>query len=217
MRNLSLLPLAATIYVLAWLIGLFAAPARPTAGGAAALKQYFLDHGGAATTQSLLVHGVAGLAIFGVAWGLSQHANSWARWVVALGSTAAVLSLAQVLILLTTVASRGSLSAGSVAQRVDWIDYVDVAKLLALAGFAVVSSLAVVSAGLAGRWLVPFAVVLAGLLVGGGASLLTSTGALRGALYLSLPLLLVWVGVTATVVTRNTPSDAPAGSATVRA
>lgn len=201
--------MAAAVYVLAWLVGLFAAPARPTAG-ADAVKGYLVDHSGAAVAQSLLVHGVAGVALAAFAWSLSRSVDHSSVAVVVLGSVAAVLSLLQAVILLSVATGVSSLPASAVDQRVGWIDTVDTLKLAVLAAFVVVASVALVTAGSAGEWLRLLAVALAVLLVAGGTSFMVSSSVLTGALYLSLPLLLIWVGVVAGTVTRKVPDRAVA-------
>lgn len=195
MRAPATLRAAAALYVLAWLVGLFAAPARPTDQVPGVLEEYFVQHGGAALAQSLLVHGVAGVALALFAWSLSRLVDRSSSTVLSLGVAAAALSLVQVALLVSIVSRAGSLSAATIDQRVGWIDTVDTGKLVALAALAVVASRAVVATGLARPWLRQFAVVLAALLVAGGVSFLVSVSVLTSALYLSLPLLLVWVGV----------------------
>ena len=205
MNASTMLRVTAARDVLAWLVGLFVAPARPTDEPAGAVKEYFTQHDGAALTQSLLVHGVAGVALAAFAWSLSRLADRSSGAVLSLGVAAAALSLIQVAILVSVATRTGSVSAATIDQRVGWIDTVDTAKLVALAAFALVGSMAAVASGLARGWLVPFAVVLAVLLVGGGISLLASSSLLTGALYLSLPLLLIWVGVLGVTATRDAP------------
>lgn len=203
MNAATMLRVAAAVYVLAWLIGLFVAPARPTDAAAGAVQEYFAQHSGAALTQSALVHGVAGVALGVFAWSLSRLVDRSSAAVVSLGLAAAVLSLIQVAILVSVATRTGSLSAATIDQRVGWIDTVDTAKLAALAAFAVVASIAAVASQLTRGWLVPLSVMLAALLVAGGVSFVVSSSLLTAALYLSLPLLLIWVGVLGATVNRD--------------
>ena len=205
MKASTLLPVAAMVYVLAWVFGLVTAPSRPTDGAAGAVREYFVQHGGAAIAQSLLVHGAAGVALAAIAWSLARSVERARAAVLGLGLAAAAFSLIQVAILLPVAIGADSLSAVAVDQRIAWVDTVDTVKLSALAAFAVISSTAAVSFGLAGRWLVPFAVLLALLLLAGGVSFLVSSSALTGALYVSLPLLLLWVGVVGVTAARHVP------------
>lgn len=205
---------AAILYIAAWSVGLFVAPARPTTGGDAATGQYFVDHGGAAITQSLLVHGVAGVALGAFAFALArlltlpEVSAGTARVVLSLGLAAAALSLVQVALLLSVATQAGSLSGQVAADRVQWIDYVDVAKLCVLAGFAVTATRVAAAAGLVGGWVTPLALVLAALLVVGGLSLVVDNSVLTAALFLSLPLLLIWVGVVGVSAYRRAPDAA---------
>jgi hypothetical protein len=133
-----------------------------------------------------------------------------------LGLGAAALSLAQVALLPSVATQAGSLADQVAADRVQWIDYVDVAKLCVLAAFAVTATRAARAAGLIGAWVTPLAFVLAALLVLGGVSLLVDNSLLTAALYLSLPLLLVWVGVVGVSAYRKAPDHTALGAAPSR-
>jgi hypothetical protein len=210
---------AAILYVAAWLVGLFVAPARPTTGGDAATRQYFVDHVGAAITQSILVHGVAGVALGLFAVTLArlltapEVSSGTTRGVLLLGLGAAALSLAQVAVLLSVATRAGSLADQVAADRAQWINYVDVAKLCVVAAFVVSATRAAGAAGLIKAWVTPLAFVVATLLFLGGISFLVESSILTAALFISLPLLLIWVGVVGVSAYRNAPDEAALGAA----
>ncbi|MGN6752786.1 MAG: hypothetical protein ACTHJJ_09550, partial [Intrasporangium sp.] len=62
---------AGVLYVAAWIAGLLVGPTAP-AGTASdmSVHSFYVEHAGAALVQSLLVHGVAGLALALLALGI---------------------------------------------------------------------------------------------------------------------------------------------------
>src|SRR3954470_14787080 len=99
-----LLPLAGAVYVLSWLLGLSLGPSAPGPRAPAVdIQAYYVGHTGGIVVQSLLVHGLAGIALavlaLGFARALSAEGPS-ARWVRGTGLVAALVSLLQVVLAL---------------------------------------------------------------------------------------------------------------------
>lgn len=91
---------AGIAYVLAWLIGLFLAPSAPDPfGSAGTIDAYFSAHRPAAMIQSVLIHGLAGVALLGLAaalWGYLAAAGDTAvprRVMLAAGVSACHLTV----------------------------------------------------------------------------------------------------------------------------
>ena len=88
--------------MLAWLIGLFLAPSAPDPfGSAGTINAYFSAHRPAAMIQSVFIHGLAGVALLGLAAALwsylaAGHTAVPRRVMLAAGVLAAVVSFLQV-------------------------------------------------------------------------------------------------------------------------
>ncbi len=193
---------AGTTYVAAWLAGLAVAPSLPADD--AGVAAYYRDHGATVVLQSGLVHGVAGiaLAVFAVAAVRTLGRDDRvARWATGLGAAAALASAAQ---LGLAVAALGAASSSTerTAGLVDAVDTTDAVKLVLLAGFVASATVIGRQAGGVPRWIAALATVTVVLLPLGGASFLVDGPLLTGMLYLSLPLLLAWVGAMAYAVRR---------------
>lgn len=196
------LAVAGATYVLAWLVGLVAAPARPGLSGEAVLAGFVREHAGLLVVQSLLVHGIAGAALLVVAGSAGRALLS--RGTAVTGAVSAVLSFTQVALLAAAVASAGRRADGAAAGFLAAVDRVDAVKLLALAGFAIASARAGRRKGALPGWAQVLGAVLAGLLVLGAASFVPGLGEPLGVvLFLALPVLLVYVGTVAVVVARH--------------
>jgi hypothetical protein len=193
---------AATVYVLAWLIGLVIAPASPDAfAPASEVQAFFAAHGAAALLQSGLVHGLAGLALAG--WVLAvagRPGQRLRRTILAAGLAAAVLSLVQAAVMAVLVSRAGSGPAEGADGLFDAINRLDSVKLVALG--VLVAAVSVTGRGTLPAWLRYLGGGLAVLLPASGAAFLVESAALTSLLYVSLPALLVWVA-TVTVVLRR--------------
>ena len=88
------------------------------------------------------------------------------------------------------------------AWRFHAINDADSLKLLLLGGFVGAVSVLIAGVGRLPRWLLAIAVVLAPLLPISGAGYLTGNAVLLGLLYVSLPLLLIWVAAICVVAAR---------------
>ncbi len=193
---------AGTAYVAAWLAGLAIAPSVPADD--AGVAAYYRDHATTVLLQSGLVHGVAGiaLAIFAVAVVRALGRDDRvARWATGLGAAAALASAAQVGLAVAALGVASS-SPERTAALVDAVDSTDAVKLVLLAGFVASATVIGRQAGGVPRWIAALATVTVVLLPLGGASFLVDGPLLTGMLYLSLPLLLAWVGAMAYAVRR---------------
>jgi hypothetical protein len=176
---------AGSWFVCAWLVGLLVAPAAPPADApAAVVAAHFAAHAWSTTFQSVLVHGIAGVALLVIARSLA--AGRAARLA---GTAAAVTSLVQAAVgvaLSQVVAERSS--AQSASALFDVINTADTVKLLFLAAFVALASRAF------GPRLRAAGLVVAPLLAIGGLAFVVPSDALSAVLVASLPALLLWVG-----------------------
>jgi len=201
------LSVAGAAYVTAWVVGLLSGPTTPSATAAAEdIHRYYLDSPSAILVQSSLIHGIAGAALLVLATTIpiaTGAARGIRRAVIGSGAVAAVLSFVQVAIAVTAAAMAPASPASTSAALFDAINLTDAAKLVALAVFTGIATVAATRAQMAPRWLRGIAAMLVVLLPLGGAAFLVDDTALRTCLYVSLPVLLLWAGSTAFVVGRR--------------
>jgi hypothetical protein len=168
----------------------------------------YTGHRGVAMTQSLLVHGVAAVALAVVVLALGQaarrrDAGTLARATVVAGVGAAVVSLVQCALGLWlagwAVPDGDAGRAGALFAAINRLDGV---KMLALAAMAAMAAMAAGGAALVRRthllpgWLGYLGALLAVALVVSGIGYLLLSSALAPAAFVSGPLLLVWVTAT---------------------
>ena len=192
--------IAGIAYVGAWVVGLTAFGVGPASGATdAEVARYFADHRVLTATQSLLIHGVAALALLVVLVAV-RRAGATTRVAHAAGLAGVGLSLTQLALDLW----RSAVSTGSTTTTlVHVIDRIDGFKMFA---FAVMIGAAVDAsrrAGLVGRRMerlgrvAAIALVLSGIAYAGAVeSLLVSAG-------LSLVLLLTWVCYLGVAISRR--------------
>jgi hypothetical protein len=196
----------AAVYVAAWLTGMIGGPAAPAATASAAeIHRFYLDHPSGIAVQSLLIHGVAGLALAVLAVTIPFATGTTGRLRVAVigsGIAAALVSLTQVAFALLAVTGAEENAAATSQRWFDAINTADTVKLVLLAVFVTAATIAAHRAGMAPRWHRALAIVLAVLLPLGGAAFLVENAVLSATLYVSLPLLLVWAGATGFLVGR---------------
>jgi len=199
---------AGTVYVLAWVLGLLVAPSAPDAFAPdREIHAYFVQHGGAALGQALLVHGVAGvaLAVFVLALARrlgARRADPLGRAFLAAGLGAAVVSLAQLgaeIALRLHVAGDGD--ARTTAALFHTVNIADTIKLILLAA-AIATATLLAGDNLFPRWLRGLGFVAPVLLVLGGMAFVIDSGPLDAVLALSLVVLLVWVAAVTSVCAR---------------
>src|SRR4051794_893666 len=196
---------AGAAYVTGWVAGIAIAPSGPGADPDA-VHAYYVSNGAQVAVQALLVHGLAGAALAVLALVLPRALGSVGRlaWVLrASGFAAAAVSLVQTALTLLAVARAGSDSPHTTAALVHAVDVADTVKLVLLAVFVPVVTVAARRAGTLPPWMTGVAVALVVLLPLGGASFLVANGLLGLLLVVSLPLLLVWAGTVALLVGRR--------------
>jgi hypothetical protein len=202
---------AGLAYAAVWIVGLFVAPAAPDAfGSAAEINKYFVDHRSAALIQSVLIHGVAGVAlvVFAAAlWGYLGDDNAVAiprRLMLVFAVLAAAVSFLQVIFMISIYRRVGQHgSANGTKTLFNAINKADTAKLILLAAFIAAASYAGYRRAIIPRWLVFVGGVAVVFLVVGGLAFVVDSGVLSAALDVSLLLLLLWAAATSIVIIRR--------------
>jgi hypothetical protein len=94
------LPVAGGSYVAAWVLGLALGPSAPAPTAPAAdIQAFYIENAGGVVLQSLLVHGLAGIALVLLALGFARALPAWpaeTRWIRVTGLAAAAVSFVQV-------------------------------------------------------------------------------------------------------------------------
>ena len=205
-----LLPWAGATYVLSWAAGLVVAPAAPSPDAPdAEIHAYYVGHAGAVLVQSLLVHGLAGIALVAMAVGMARAFRRdvlFAGWMRGTGLAAALVSFVQVALAVVACSDPGSLRASTSAALFTSINYADILKLLLLASFAATVTYAGSRTGVFPGWLRFLGRALPPLLVVGGLAFAVTNSVLYGVLEVSLVVLLVWAAGSSWVVGRRVPS-----------
>lgn len=198
-------------YLAAWLVGLVVAPSTPDAfAPVGAVHAFFVRHHTAALLQSVLVHGVAGLALAGWVTAVAHRVGGQqVRLGRIAGLTAAALSLAQLGLELRLVQQATTGNATGTNWAFDTLNRVDSIKLLVLAVMVAAFTLVALRARARRSCAVlgGLGVLLALLLPISGAAFLLDSTFLTALLYGSLPLLLVWVAAVTAMLYRH-PVDA---------
>jgi hypothetical protein len=190
---------AGLAYLAAWLVGLALPEAAVSAGDSPASAM-----AGSVVVfwRSLLVHGLAGLALLPVAWEHYRRARlrflPYGRILLAAAMAAAILSLAQCLVEVALVGVFGSPGSGAVDAMWRGVNAADGLKMLCLALWITVAALSVRGGSvLLPRWLRAVSPLAVLSLVLSGCGYLLSAAPLMKVAYVSLPLLLVWVAAAA--------------------
>jgi hypothetical protein len=201
---------AGLAYVVAWTAGLGAWPVNlalnATAGQTAAA---YRAHPAGVIVQYLLVEGLAGvllgIVLACVLRAVRDRVGGRVTGAAALSAIAVITSLSQCVIGLLAAAAATNGNAAGCGSLSDLVNRLDGVKMLALAAAA--AWLAVSGPALT-RWLRALAVPLGLALTASGYAYLTLSNALAWTVYVSGPLLLLWVagaGIAATVRRRRRP------------
>jgi hypothetical protein len=213
---LAYLPAGAGIgYLVAWVTGLAVWPSNlALTATSAQVAASYRAHSAAAATQYLLVEGLAGL-LFGTVLAVAlfsaarrQHAadqnaadrGAADRGAIVLAAGAVLISLTQCVLGLILVGAASAHDAARAGDLFGLVNRLDGVKMLALAGVAVY--LAVTGRRQLPRWIKAVAALAALALVVSGLSYLALASALAGAVYVSGPLLLLWIAATGSWLTR---------------
>jgi hypothetical protein len=189
------------VYVAAWLVGLLL---DPSSLGATAsvddITRYYLTHRGTAMIQSYLFDGVAGASLIVLAATMKSVYQRFEGGIAALSNVvfgaavaAASVSFVQAAFGEVLVNIVGLKDPVVIQTVFDLVNESDTFKMLALGLFiGAASSLAFRTRNLL-RWLGWGGAILAPALIVSGLSFVLNSSALYGALYVVLPVLLLWV------------------------
>ncbi|MEZ4673014.1 MAG: hypothetical protein R2932_02080 [Caldilineaceae bacterium] len=203
---------AGLIYVVAWLVGLLIEFDTPQASASLSeLTAYFQSHQQTHLLQAYLIAGIAGIALLiftaALVMFLQERTNTSSAFVYTIlgsGIAAATVSLVQAglqeaLISQPILAAQGE----SLRLLLVMIGSLDTFKLLALALLSGLTSVLVLRARLWPQWLGWMGILLTGTLVLGGLNFIVNNIVFLTVLFVSLPLLLLWVGSVSVVILLN--------------
>lgn len=211
-RRRRYLPAAAgAAYLAAWAAGLAAWPSNLALNATnSELTAAYRAHPAGAVVQYLLAEGLAGLLLGAVLAAAlisnrdRSRARPWPAIVVAAG--AVVISLLQAVIgmfLIAAAIHHDTARAGGLSDLVNRLDGV---KMLALAVVAAYLSARRTWGHRPPAWLRAVAAVTAAALAVSGVGYLLLANSLAWAVYISGPLLLLWIAATGIWLTRSTPA-----------
>jgi hypothetical protein len=199
-RLLTAPAVAGVAYLLAWVTGLAVWPSNlDVAASGSQVVAAYTGHLGMAITQSLLVHGVAAVALAVVVLALGQaarrrHGGPLGPAMVVAGVGAVAVSLLQcalgLLLAGSAVPDGDSGRAGSLFAAINRLDGV---KMLALAAMAASGAALVRRTRLLPGWLGSLGALLAVALVVSGIGYLLLSSTLAPSAYVAGLLLLAWV------------------------
>lgn len=193
--------IAAAVYIGAWAIGLVAFASAPALDApVAAVAEFYETHGVSSVLQAALVHLVAGLALLVVVSAMRNCGGT--RVAVRAGLVAVGLSLTQFGLEVLRGLGAGAFGPETIDGLFEAVNRLDGAKMLALAVLVGASVAPLRSAGLFGKPTAALGWATTIALVASGVGYLLLDPALGSAAYLSLPLLLAWVGFTARALER---------------
>jgi hypothetical protein len=203
MKNRNWLAYAGVIYVMTWIIGLLIESGLPSSSAnQTELLAYFTTHQQSHMIQAYLIDGIAGIAILVFSAALAAHFrnlesdnSSFAQIVLGAGIAAASVSLVQAgfqeALSNPEIITTGSSSIRTILILVNQIDTF---KLLVLALLSGAVSILVFRTRHFPVWYGWLGTALSLTLIVGGFSFISSKSAFTYVLFVSLPLLLFWVG-----------------------
>jgi len=200
---------AGVAYLAAWVAGLAAWPANLALNATGAqVAAAHRAHVAGATTQYLLVEGLAGLLLgvvmaFWLLGGRRAAGVAGRRTAIGLSVVAVVTSLTQCGLGLGVIAAATRHQVGSSGDLFALVNRLDGVKMLALAGVAACFVATRSPAARPPRWLTVTAVALAVALVTSGLAYLVLANPLAWTAFVSGPLLLIWVTGTGIWLTRT--------------
>ncbi len=208
-------------YIVAWIAGLLVATGGPKPNDSATkVTSYFAGHEHSAMLGHLLVDGVAGIALVGIAITillfLRPAENQLARAGFAAALLAAATSLVQFIlgITFTYKAAHGG-SAKTVRDLFVALNDADTVKLVFLGAMIAAVSIAAHRSSLLPNWFAIYGLISAPLLAISGFAFPFDSGVLLASLDLTLLLLLAWVGIFTAEVARRASSSGVPGRAPV--
>jgi hypothetical protein len=202
-------------YILAWVIGLVVASSGPKPDDPAVkVASYFAHHEHKAMVGHLLVDGLAGIALIGIAFVIRDFLRSRDDRMASVGFyaalAAAATSLVQFVIGMSfTYDAAHAGSATTVRDLFVALNDADTVKIVFLAAMIAAVSLAAHRTGALPRWFAIYGFATSPLLAVSGFAFPFNNDALLTLLELTLLLLLVWVGIFTVEVSRASSDEAP--------
>lgn len=200
------------VYILSWIVGLVVASGGPKQDDPATkIASYFARHEHTAMLGHLLVDGVAGLALVGLAVVILRFVAAgdarMAKLAFFSALAAAATSLVQFVLGMTFTydAAHGG-NVKTVRDLFVALNDADTAKIVFLGAMIAAVSIAAFQSAILPRWFATYGLVSAPLLAISGFAFPLDNGALLALLELTLLLLLVWAGVFAAQVARRSPA-----------
>jgi hypothetical protein len=178
-------------YVGAWVVGLTVFGVGPASDATdSEIARYFADHRAMSTVQSLLIHGVAALALLGVLAAVKRSGRS-----IRLAHTAGLVAVSLSLVQCVLDVYRSLISTGTTtATLAHTIDRIDGLKMFAFAVMIAASITVFRNTGLIGKKMVVAGKLAVPALAVSGIAYAAAITSLLASADLSLVLLLVWVG-----------------------
>jgi len=203
MNRLKYPAISGLIYILIWIIGLIMEPTSPGVSASnAQLEAFYQSHRQIHIIQAYLIDGLAGIALLVFAAACAEYVKNihpdgqiLSHIVSSSGIAAASVSLVQAgfqQVLASPLVSTGDVPVRAILLMVNNLDTF---KLLALVSLSVTVSFAIFKTRKLPTWIGALGIVLGISLFLGGLSFIIDQVILRYILFLSLPLLLAWVGI----------------------
>ena len=206
----KLLYISGAAFVISWIAGLLTVPAtlEPDAGGAAIIAHYTTDDA-AGTIQPFFVAAIPGLALIGLAIAFSnvycdrRVSARLRRVIVGTGLAAGGVSLTQFILGETLSVQAGGVSADSARALFVVLNDLDTVKIALLALMIAAVGIAARKTANLRRWLTAGSLAFAPVLAVSGLAFPLNSGVIYALLYLTLPLLLLWVAFVSVSLARR--------------
>ena len=197
-------------YGVAWVTGLAVWPSNLAIDASEnGIVSLYATHMGQATTQYLLVEGLAGICLGTVllycVLRVGRNDRRWTPTAAVLGGVAVAISLSQCLLGLFLVSSTSKGLLGQSGDLYALINRLDGVKQLSLAAAVVALAIVRRRGPTFPHWLRRITVILGIALVPSGLAYLLLWNGLAGSTFLSLPLLVLWLAGTGLWLTRREP------------
>jgi hypothetical protein len=219
MRTLQIA--AGATFMAAWIIGLIFANGGPSPSDSAAkIAAYYDDHEVRSMIATLLIDGVAGLAIIALAYCLWRYLaaeqDAFGRALIVAGVGAGVVSLVQMVVgeVMAYRAAHGS-SPDHVQTLSKVLNHLDTVKIVLLAILIAAASVLARRSDAFPHWLAVAGMVFAPLLAISGLAFPLDSDALYASLTVTLIGLLAWVVAVTVVMARGTANASAAPGAAV--
>lgn len=215
MKEFKFSAYAGWAYVLFWIVGLLLEPGSPTiTTSPAEIFSYYESHRVIHMIQAFLIDGAAGIALLIYISGLtafftSHSTKDWSILISMYGAGLIAVSLSLVQgafqqILSSTVMTTEGMSPVVILSV---ISFLDTFKLTSLSVMVLLASIQAFKANSFHPWVRWTGILLSLLLLAGGFSFLVNASVLTVALFVSLPVLLIWVAVISIGLFQNQVSE----------